>query len=423
MAPTAQKKIICIAALIAAVTFFIGYTVFYQIEAREAQGYGKNDFTVFYAAGSSLTKQLEITPREIYSHKIIQPLITKIRQHKGGTRYLYPPQALLIFAPFTFFNFDFAAKAWLLINGLFFLTAFYLSIYLIDKKIYRIRYTILLIALAFTNTVYNLMESGQINALLWLLLMLTIFFASKQKQKTDYVAGVLLGFATIIKIFPLLFWPYFLLKKQWRIVLGALATVMLAVVVFLPIIPWSVNIDYAKKIFLPKIVQGEISEQITDNSLYGTLADYLNANRSPLNKIIKKNKDIIYYFSAILMLIIISMILYFNKNQKNNVHYLIDYGILMLFILLFYKGVHVSYNLFTIPLLMFFFAKNINPKTVLWLICGIFLLLLTQWWGVFGIFKNYSLYCFSTKNIGLILLLLFLLIIHFKPCKKMLISC
>jgi hypothetical protein len=110
---------------------------------------------------------------------------------------------------------------------------------------------------------------GNINIVI---LFLTVAALWSFRRGCDTVAGLLIALATAIKLTPALFVPYFVLKRQWRVVAASLVGLML----FLVVVPSS-RFGFARNLQLlrswsdamvrPAVVEGRVETLQVNQSL------------------------------------------------------------------------------------------------------------------------------------------------------------
>jgi Glycosyltransferase family 87/WD40-like Beta Propeller Repeat len=158
------------------------------------------------------------------------------------------PFSTLIVSPLTALPALAAKHYWLIVNlGLLFATAFLLRT-LTNLPWRRIG---LVAALSFPLRINFLF--GQYYVLLLFLLTLSCWLYIRQRQ---FLAGVAVGLAAGLKIFPIVYLLYFLRKKDLKAVaggvLGALGSAAVSVVVF----GWQLNRTYLQQV-MPAVLRGE----------------------------------------------------------------------------------------------------------------------------------------------------------------------
>ncbi len=371
--------------MIAVVIGFMFYHGYYYNNQHQKQGSGKVDFAVFYVAGSTITNNIDLEPIDLYTQNKIRPAIESVRSQNGGTHYLYLPQAAVLFAPFGFTSLGLMAKIWAAVNSLIFITTFYAIIrwLLNEQKLYNVRYSLTLLGLLFAKTTESLTSTGQVNGLLLGLMMLTFIGLAHQNKRTGmWLSGIGVALSSVLKVFPGIFIPYFLLKKRWKAFAISAGTVIILTLATVPFF----GID-GMKVFmterLPQLASGEVTGVAKSSSLYGTTRSAIKNQVLTFGETPKKEitnaVDKAYPFVVLFFAIGIGYILVRHRNEEHPTHYLIDYGLIMLFILLCAKIVHLQYHLWTIPLLLLLIRLPFK-KTTTWLyIAAIIILALTQY--------------------------------------------
>ena len=138
--------------------------------------------------------------------------------------FLYPTPTLLIFWPLSFLDLTTAQRVWLILNLGLILVSVYLCLTLNCRKT---TFASALLTYAFVlqtfSVKYNL-GMGQINILVLFLVLLACHLLSRQHERW---AGVYLGLAGIVKIWPLALLPFLLYKKQYQIALIAMMTFLI----------------------------------------------------------------------------------------------------------------------------------------------------------------------------------------------------
>ena len=158
------------------------------------------------------------------------------------------PFSTLIVYPLTAMPALAAKHYWLIVNlGLLFSTAFLLR----NLTHLPWRRIALVAALSFPLRINFLF--GQYYVLLLFLLTLSCWLYLRQRR---FLAGITVGLAAGLKIFPIVYLLYFLRKRDLKAVtggvLGALGTAAVSVVVF----GWQLNLTYLQQV-MPAVLRGE----------------------------------------------------------------------------------------------------------------------------------------------------------------------
>ncbi len=140
----------------------------------------------------------------------------------SSVNYVYPPFALLFFAPFTLLPVFAASSIWTILSLISFFSSMMVAYKILSVRIFSNQFLLLTsLAMLFFPVKFTL-GMGQINLFIFLLLLLGIYFL---RQKKEIISGIFFGTSIALKFFPLLFLPYFLIKRQWQVFFSSLATV------------------------------------------------------------------------------------------------------------------------------------------------------------------------------------------------------
>ena len=185
-----------------------------------------NDFAHLYL-GAILAKQGKniYSPEELFS--TAQSLGI---QHFNP--FVYPPVVALFFIPLIWFSYPTAQIVWFILNHIFLITAFILLI-LSFKSENKLIYAVVALVLTFSShPLYRTLTAGQLNLLILFLISLSWFLFARKKLVG---AGIFLGIATLLKLFPGLLILFFLWKKEYKVAVSAIATIAILVLFSLAI--------------------------------------------------------------------------------------------------------------------------------------------------------------------------------------------
>ncbi len=184
----------------------------------------------------------------------------------------YPPFALILFIPFSFLSYEVASKLWVVLSIL----AVLYIIYLLSKTYKHSFFSpinLFLSSLVFLSFPLKFtLGMGQINILI--LLLLTLGFYFMQKNKLNY-SGIFLALSITIKFFPLLLLPYFVIHREWKILVGVLAALVVVIATTMLALPLSNLLYYLQNIF-PGILstwKGDYYNQAFTGLLARNIAD------------------------------------------------------------------------------------------------------------------------------------------------------
>ncbi|MEK7540271.1 MAG: glycosyltransferase family 87 protein [Patescibacteria group bacterium] len=323
-----------------------------------------------------------IQPLDMYLPHQFAPVVRSITKIPGGTKFLYPPQAALFFAPLSFVPFKALIKVWLVLNTILFIATYYLAVWFFVSKqhIWDTRYSALLALLSFSPPVVGLLERGQVDGIVWTLLLL---FTISLFRGKEVVGGIILGVLVAIKIFPILFFPYLLLKKKWKAAGTFVVTSLLLWLATIPFFGVGGLLSFWHYPFSAYLA-GKINYVYTSISLYGTFRYVVHEGW--LSFIGKKIQvvavgDDIFLGISVLALLGTSYLVWQHRQEKTKWRYLLDYSTILIFLFLFSKSVQAGYLFWLLPLLIVLLSR-INRHQIAQAIFFIFTLYLTQFWKV-----------------------------------------
>ncbi len=192
-----------------------------------------NDFDTFYNAGRAVLQGEGLYYTGEYYENT-----------KNEGPFLYPPFAALVFVPISILPMGLAAFLWNALNIALFLAALFFVLRILNQTpaqlwshfqklaiLDRLLLAVMSIALLLDN-----LTMAQINVLVFFLCVLTLWLERRGKP---WIAGLILAAAVLIKLTPLIFCVYFLIKRRWRILAAAAAgfalfTLLIPTLVFGP---------------------------------------------------------------------------------------------------------------------------------------------------------------------------------------------
>lgn len=386
-------------------------------------GFGGTDYAVFYVAGGVLSGADETInafayqPRDIYGD--LGTIIREVRHHKGALRFLYPPTAAVLFMPLSLISYEISYKTWTVVNALIFVAAFYLSILFFDRDIFRIRYSVLLFALNFSDSFGKNISTGQINTLIWLFLLGVAYLLYKKRQN---VAGFLLAVATAIKTFPVFFALYCIVKRKWRALISAGVVLCVLVLISLPIVGLSTYKAYVVDELVPQFQEGNASSGADNNSLLGSF-QYMVHEKGPLTKwfpvtSLEKIAKGVHYALTLILGIVVFLLLQKTHKRQEKFDYLLDYSILMLFFLLFSPDIHVLYHIWTLPLIIFLLHHPLRFQYLPAVLLGLLTLFLTQYYRSLPVPAAYGFFFMRLETVGLLLLFILSLLLRLRHMRS-----
>lgn len=187
------------------------------------------DFSAFYTAGDALNHGLDP-----YKNNVgIIPTVWDGFDRYTFSRFLYPPFAATIFRPIALFAYPAAKLTWTIISLAGLALSMFLFVKTFNKPGDKINWwPVALIFVGFFFPLTPFVERGQVDAVTLLLISAALFVMLK-KPEWAIAAGILLAFATLLKLNCVYFIPFLLLRKQFKATLGYLAGGVLIVVLTL----------------------------------------------------------------------------------------------------------------------------------------------------------------------------------------------
>lgn len=195
------------------------------------------DFTAYYTAGKALTA--ELSP---YKNHILEDwnLWDGFAQYKHS-RFLYPPLLAKFFQPLSTIPYHSAKLLWNITNVIIlFANLFLLVVIFKTKKLWQIL-AVLIAALNFFPLI-ALLERGQIDNFALLFILLAAYFVIN--KRSFFVGGVLLGFATLFKLYLLFIIPFLILKREGKVLGGYSVSLVLLATLTLIITGPDITYDY-----------------------------------------------------------------------------------------------------------------------------------------------------------------------------------
>ncbi|TFV56005.1 DUF2029 domain-containing protein [Mycobacterium sp. PS03-16] len=183
-------------------------TVIHRTYVLATNGYITDDFGPVYRAVSNMRLGLDIY-NEHFDH--VDP------------HYLYPPGGTLLLAPFGFLP-EFASRNWYFtLNSLATLVAAYFLLRMFNYTLASVAAPALVLAMYCTESVTNTIVFTNINGFMLLAEVLFFRWLLDGSHSREWLAGVAIGLALVVKpsLAPLLLLP--LLNRQWRPLITAVA--------------------------------------------------------------------------------------------------------------------------------------------------------------------------------------------------------
>lgn len=286
-----------------------------------------------------------------------------INPYLGGEGYftpdVHPPFTILLFSPFTLFSYFLAEKIWTLFSIIFLISSVYLIFKINNEKMFsRLGFLISALLFAFYFPIKFTLGMGQINFLILFLTALSIYFLNKNK---NYLTGTFLSLSIMIKFFPMLFLPYLIILKKWKIIFSFIVVSIIVLLFTFLVINPNINIYFYKNV-LPTLLGGWKTDYY-NQSLSGFLGRQMEAGflREVFRELIS------------LVLIIASFLIIWIKNSKKAGVANLSFSLLITLSLLinnFSWQHHFVWLLFPF-ITTFYFIKNKNLSWYYYFVLGV----------------------------------------------------
>ncbi|MBU0613434.1 DUF2029 domain-containing protein [Patescibacteria group bacterium] len=309
----------------------------------------------------------------IYDNDLLKEIIINNGHSNTAIHYLYPPFVSALAQPLGQLPLRVALTMWLLINTIALILGFGILIntFIPDK----IKYYLIVLGccLIFYPVIFNLLL-GQINPIVLLLLSGGLVLLLKQKNTGS---GILIGIASLIKVFPIIFLIYALFIKKFKVFFSGILTIF-AGILLTCLLSGSAglanSIEYFSSV-LPSIFSGNLLGWSPGNSSPGFLDILWTTAQSAtilsiatkifitiffvfigykylIRKQIIDRKSIILEYSFLATILVIASAFSFH-------HYLL--WLVIPFIVLFYIYLNNRNKYFLISLLFAFLLSAIPP--------------------------------------------------------------
>ena len=234
---------------LASLSLFALRAVMLAIDVRHSGAFALSDFNLFYFAFDTVTHHASDIGRlydRAYLFGRLHELGVGIPQTVFSF-YGYPPQYAVLLSPLALLPLQVAKSVWLCATFTMMVsTLWMLTVLFIDKASnQRLRFFAFALALTGVNMPFLTdVYWGQSDSLIVFLVTLTCFF--KYGLKRSFLAGVPIGLAIVFKMTPAVVVLFFLIRKDWRLCIGAGLTSLACTLVTAMVTGWAVLIHYLR---------------------------------------------------------------------------------------------------------------------------------------------------------------------------------
>jgi hypothetical protein len=278
------------------------------------------DFPAFYYA-SKLVFEEDLTPYHPKHWRQAKALADA----KGDFwPYLYPPPSLFLFRPMISLSYEQAKIGMLVLNYVLLFIFLYLFFYKILKL--PLTETNTLFGIVYLFSFYPLVSTishGQINLIILVMICLTWYGLIEKKHPV--LVAIPLVIAIFLKIYPVFFLAYFLLKKEYKVFMWGIVFIMAISLASIIIFSDEIWFDWYRS-----VAQHGYGERVldihpgspTNQSINGFLYRFF-WGRGPIEKLVDN---------------IISM----NSDQKANIAKIVSYSVVGILTLISFIGLYFS---------------------------------------------------------------------------------
>jgi glycosyl transferase family 87 len=175
------------------------------------------DFFSYYIGAAAIHQE-----KPIYAFETYESVVAAVGIRHAGL-YLYPPTLAMIILPALLVSPYVASLIWLGLNIGLLLLGVGLLLWQSNIRDHWMRFALLLLPVVFTPTFMTL-YLGQVNVLVFVLIALA-YLAFVHRYL--HISGVLLALSAWIKLWPIVLIAYFVWKREWKVVAGAIIGLLL----------------------------------------------------------------------------------------------------------------------------------------------------------------------------------------------------
>lgn len=371
------------------------------------------DFHCFYTAGERFLKG-----ENIY-----------VIRDQEAAEFRYAPVFALIMSSFARQREDTADTVWFILNFCLLIISFILLKKLVIPEPLDYKSGVILYSLTIVGTIRFILQNfdtGQPNILIFAGILAGLYYIS---QKKEALGSAIFAFSCMIKYTPLIFIPYFILRR--RVKLSLMITGFIIAYLVLPalFIGLQTNISYLKNL-IPILANSTILEPMTildpkNQSLlsmfqrfFTNCVRYFYAPPMPFQSL-DLNPGQINLLFIISAIILYALILYHPKRRKEGEAFYssIDYALLLICVILFNPNAWMHNYLLLAPgyfMMIYYLTKRRGRDwAVLILLLLSYLLNIVTLKPILGKYLAYKIHFYSPFALGALLTFLALLKIKF----------
>ncbi len=296
---------------------FIAFLGRYQYKMPKRQF---ADFHVYHYTAQVLAERGNIYDDQAY-------------RRDGIANFKYPPIVGLIFYPLGFLNENSAAIIWYTLNFILILLFFYWSSRIVFVRPFnnRRKNWVYFLSFLFTLRIFaQNFDEGQVNILMMSMLAFALYLFQRRKRFTGSLA---LAFSVLVKYMSIIFIPYFLFKKKFKVVFYFCLSLFVLVILPAFFLSFDYNLSLQKS-FIPFLCKtsldfGSMSTHANQSLVALILRYFSNFTESSIN-ILNLSKFHLGFLvgSAFVFLYLLTLCPSSKYKKGDNFTRVIDYGLL-----------------------------------------------------------------------------------------------
>ena len=327
-----------------------------------------DDFAPIYVAAQLVAegKTASLYDHHPYLFHIVPPgEFTETAKEIGFRGFLHPyvhlPLVSFLFHPLLFIPYGNMTKLLLLINFLAVILSFYLVLKLIGRGFNLRWFSIAILAMTCFSPLRYGLWLGQTSPLIFLGITSLCYLAIAGYPKTS---GFILGGIISLKITPIIFLLYFLIRKKWSLVISSFITLTVIGVFSVLFMGWESNMIFLQNIIrLNGLSLASWNNQSLDGFLlrWGTDAPHLY--NWCLLKLTFNMKALKYFvLSSVFLLWLFILLRSEDSNEKNRD--LLDFSLTLILLVIFSPISWSHYLLFLVFPYMVLWIRFIQNKAI-----------------------------------------------------------
>ncbi len=248
------------------------------------------------------------------------------RVEDGHYMFKYLPSSAFLYLPFSLLPLTAAKAIWYVLT-IFSLTGLvYLSVRFLPEKKIKPYLLYLFPPLILMKFFLREIQLGQINALVTLILLLTIWSTKENRasppRKGEILAGLTFGISVALKPYAFIFFPYFLVKRKWMSLLSGTSVILLALLIPSLFFGLKGNLDVFKEWFIT-LSQSTPSQLVSQDNI-SIMAFFMKWTDEKLLSLL--------LYSLLIFILSLLMLILIHKGKRIHEASVLEGSLLLIFI-------------------------------------------------------------------------------------------